>query len=252
MTIPYRTNWSIAQWQERLRNMYGTVNDQRRPLETFARVTEMATGISRGVREEQKEIMKKFFPRFLAWLIGLSTQLGVDLEEAVWGSYPGVCTYCRQPEACTCKLRPKKDRIVNRDEIEQFQTAHRKPDNLIDWVAMFSRIYKGINKETGRMKMIAHFMEELGEVCEAVRFHLVHDADLKTWKVELSRAEIETLLRQELSDLFAWFCGLTYQMGIELDAYMKEIYQATCPVCIGTHCTCSPYRVHSKLRLGAK
>lgn len=102
------------------------------------------------------------------------------------------------------------------------------------------------------MKMIGHFMEELGEVCEAIRFHLVSDDDLKAWKVELSRSEIETLLRQELSDLFAWFCGLTYHMGIELDAYMKEIYQAACPVCIGIQCTCSPYRVHRKLRLGAK
>jgi NTP pyrophosphatase (non-canonical NTP hydrolase) len=252
MTIPFRTNWSIAQWQTHLTKMYGNVNDKRRPLETFARVTEMATGISRGVREEEKEIMKKFFPRFLAWLIGLSSQVNVDLEQAIWDSYPGVCTYCRKPKNCTCKLGPKQPRIHQTEEIDKLQAQYPKPDNLLDWVAMFARIYEGINRETGRMKMLGHFMEELGEVCEAIRFHLVPAGDLVTWKVEVSHEQIEDLLRQELSDLFAWFCGLTYHMGVELDAYMKEIYQAVCPVCINIECTCSPYRVHQSLRLGAK
>lgn len=253
MSYGLRTNWSLSQWQHHVSQMFGNVNKQRSPLETFARVTEMATGISRGVREEDKEILKKFVPRFLAWLLGLSTQLGIDLEEAVYNSYPGVCTYCRLPEGCTCKLqRTNEERISNPKEIKQLQSRHPRPPNLLEWVGMFEHIYLDINKNTGHLKMLGHFLEELGEVCEIIRFHLVKDEDLERWNVTLTRIDIEKLLPQEFADLFAWFCGLAYTMGIEIDAFMKDIYQATCPECVRTICECSAYRVHKSLRLGVK
>lgn len=253
MSYGLRTNWSLSQWQHRLSEMFGNINKQRNPLETFARVTEIATGISRGVREEDKEILKKFVPRFLAWLLGLSTQLGIDLEEAVYNSYPGVCTYCRLPEGCTCKLKRTTDeRISDPNEIEELQSRHPRPTNLLEWVGMFAHIYHDINKNTGRLQMLGHFMEELGEVCEIIRFHLTLDEDLERWNVTLSRTDIEKLLPQEFADLFAWLCGLANSMGIEIDAFMKDIYQPNCPECAKPVCECPPYHVHNALRLGAK
>lgn len=248
-----RTRWSLGDWQAHLGKVYGNVNSGRRPLETFAHVVEMATGISRGVTADSPEVRRKFFPRFLAWLLGLSTQLGVDLEQAVYDSYPGVCCYCREPEDCSCKVSSGPfDRLDDPDEIRALQEQHPMPGHLVDWVGMFGNIYGNFNAEAGSLKMLGHFFEELGEVCEATRFHLTSDDDLKNWKVELSRRDIDRLLRQELADIFAWLCGLSFGMGVELDADMKDIYQTGCPVCIRDECICEPNRVHSKLRLGSK
>ena len=253
MSFSLRTNWTLHQWQHKLGTMFGNVNVQRSPLETFARVTEMATGISRGAREEDRDVLKKFVPRFLAWLLGLSSQLGIDLEEAVYNSYPGVCPYCRLPEGCTCKLqKQKRERLSSPDEIRLLQSNFPRPTDLLEWVGMFSKVYNQINKNTGTMKMVGHFMEELGEVCEIVRFHLAKDDNLAKWKVTLTREQIELLLRQELADLFAWYCGLAYALGVEIDADMKDIYQALCPECMKSVCECSADRVHTHLRLGAK
>lgn len=252
-SFPLHSRLTLQGWQSHLQDLYGKVNSERRPLETLARVTEMATGISRGVRENNHEVERKFFPRFLSWLMGLCNQLDVGLEQAVYDSYPGVCAYCRSPADCTCKLsKVPQQRLRDAAEIKALQAKNSMPNHLREWVALFGRIYGTINKEATPMKMLSHFMEELGEVCEIVRFHLVTDAQLAEWKVGITRAEINTHLREELADLFAWFCGLSFELGIDVDSEMKDIYQAACPECLGSPCVCSPYRVHRKLRLGAK
>lgn len=253
MSYSLRTNWELKTWQNHLSAIYNNVNKQRNVLETFARVTEMATGISRGVREEDTNILKKFMPRFLAWLLGLSSQMEIDFEEAVWASYPGVCPYCRKSVSCSCKLdKDVKNRIRDLDEIKKFQNTFPKPTNLVEWVSMFGRIYEDINNNSGKMKMIGHFLEELGEVCEIIRFSMVPNDKLITWKIPFSRDEIDLLVKQEFSDLFAWYCGLVNKMSVDIDSDMKIIYGSLCPECSQQICNCDPTKVHKKLRLGAK
>lgn len=253
MSWSLRTNWELSSWQNHLSSIYNKVNKQRNVLETFARVTEMATGISRGVREDDTKILKKFMPRFLAWLLGLSSQLDIDFEEAVWNSYPGVCPYCRKSISCTCKLdKDIKSRIKDINEIKKFQAMYPKPTDLVEWVSMFGRIYEDINNNSGKMKMIGHFLEELGEVCEIIRFSIVNEDKLKTWAIPFSKNEINLLVKQEFSDLFAWYCGLAHKMSIDIDSEMKDIYGSLCPECSKQVCVCDPNKVHKKLRLGAK
>lgn len=253
MSWNLRSNMPLSGWQKHLSGIYNDVNSKRRVLETFARVTEMATGISRGVREENKEILEKFMPRFLAWLLGLASQLKLNLEDAVWNNYPGVCPYCRKESNCSCKItKDYSSRLNEIEEIKKFQSKFNKPANLIEWVAMYSRIYEGINKTTGKMGMLSHFLEELGELSEIIRFSIVSDENLKKWDITLSRSEIELNLTQELSDLFSWFCGLSNILGVEIDYFMKENYGVICPECVDKPCKCDPYYVHKKLRLGSK
>lgn len=245
-----RTNWTLDGWQTHLDEIYGEVNSSRGISQTFARVTEMATGISRGVRENDPIIRATFFPRFLAWLLGLSSQLGIRLEEAAFEAYPSVCPYCRETSDCVCKIRPvKPSRGVL--GVDLFVPNASIPETLVEWVGMYFRIYGRINKESGSLKMLGHFMEELGEVSEIIRFWVVPDVKLAEWKVEITRDNINLQLRQELADLFAWFCGMAAELGVELDADMKQIYLENCPVCFSMPCDCDPNRVHTKLRLGS-
>jgi len=248
-----RSDMSLSWWQSHLDSFYGDVNSKRQVLETFARVTEMATGISRGVREENKEILEKFMPRFLAWILGLASQLNIDLEKAVWDNYPGVCPYCRKDINCSCKIsKDYTNRLSDGDEVKKYQLVYQKPENLVEWVGMYSRIYGQINKNTGKMKMLSHFLEELGELSEIIRFNIVAEEDLVKWNVALSKSEIKQNLDQEISDLFSWFCGLADILGVEIDYFMKGNYGAVCPECASKPCDCDPYYVHKKLRLGSK
>lgn len=44
---------------------------------------------------------------------------------------------------------------------------------------MFGRIYGAVNKNAGNVKMLGHFIEELGELAEIMRYHLADENDLR-------------------------------------------------------------------------
>jgi NTP pyrophosphatase (non-canonical NTP hydrolase) len=240
-----RSGKSLAEWQEHLAKMYHKQNDGRRPLETFARVVEMCSGIARGIHRSDVENLSKFAPRALAWLIGVANQLHVNLEEAVWFSYPGVCPHCRQAERCVCRLYKPRPPRASEEETRGLQAKHQKPKTIFEWQSMFYRIYGPMNEVVGEAKCLAAFLEELGELSEMIRFNYAPDAPL-------AKKEIQRRLEQELSDMFAWYCGVCNFKRVEIDAIMKDVYQAMCPECNKSPCECHPDHAHAKVRLSAK
>lgn len=245
MSMPgLRTNWSVKEWQNHLATLYAGQNAQRRPLETFARVVEMASGMARGIREDDKEGVQKFASRTLAWVLGLATQMNVDLEACLWAAYPGVCTHCKQVEACVCRLKPKLPRLTAAERTA-FQSTHKLPSSMVEWQAMFNRIYGNVNRMLGTDKSVLHFLEELGEVSEAVRFAIAPDSPF-------DKLVSQQMVKDELADLFAWFCGLVNLKAIEVDHFMMRTYSDSCPECLTKPCKCDPYHVHSRIRLGGK
>lgn len=245
-----KTFWSLGQWQEHMDDLYSDVNSRREPLETFARLTEMAAGTARGVREEDEELIQKYPPRFMAWLLGLSNQLDIDLEQATFDYYPGVCTYCRKSSNCACSVTDEKnERISDEEDIIRLKQKREKPSNLDEWVGMFNKIYGNVNEKIGEEDLLFHLLEELGEVCEIVRHYTITDEKLEEWSDQVTPDDIETRLRQEISDLFAWYCGLSNIMGVQVDHRMKMTYEESCPQCNKKPCSCDPYRIHEKVRL---
>ncbi len=247
MAIPgLRSGWNLGKWQDHLAVLYKEQNRARSPLETLTRVVEMGSGMARGVREDDPDVLKLFAPRTLSWILGLSTQLEVNLEEALWNSYPGVCTHCHDGAGCSCRVHPeKRRRLIDKNEIQSLQQKMTMPQSLPDWQAMFKRIYSTMNRTLGAEKCVLHFLEELGEVSEAIRYKIAPDSPYPAEKIDV-------MLRNELSDLFAWFIGLTNMKRMEIDAYMRDIYEYSCPECGKSPCTCHPYHVHPQVRLGGK
>lgn len=225
--------------------MYAERNKERRELETFARLVEMCSGIARGVHRDNPEFLNKFAPRALAWLLGMATQLKINLERVVWDCYPGVCPHCRLAERCVCRLQPKRLPRMSPQEIQDSQKVHELPKNLLEWKAMFDRIYGPMNRIVGEAKCLASFQEELGELAEIIRFHLSPDSTVP-------KEEVDRRLREEFADMFAWYCGVCSFRNIEIDGAMKQIYQSICPECANNPCKCHPYHVHGKVRLGER
>lgn len=249
-TAQLQTHWSLSRWQDHLNGLYGDVNEQRRPLETYARLTEMAAGTARGVREDNEQLMQKYMPRFLAWLLGLSSQLDVDVETVVFRYYPGVCTYCQSSRNCACGITNNSgERLVKESDISRLQSKHEKPSTLNEWVGMFNKIYGNINRSVGERDLLFHLLEELGEVCEMIRHYMIKDQDLEDWSDEINSENINVILSQEIADLFAWYCGIADVLGVQVDHRMKMTYEESCPVCYSNPCECSPYRIHSSRRL---
>jgi len=245
-----RTNWSLRRWQNHLNTLYGNVNEQRRPLETYARLTEMAAGTARGVRENDDTLIQKYMPRFLAWLLGLSSQIGIDVEEVSFTYYPGVCTYCRSSSSCACRITDSnRERLVEQSDIRELQSDHNKPSTLNEWVGMFNKIYGDVNRSVDERDLLFHLLEELGEVCEMIRHHMVKHQGLEDWSDEINSNNINILLNQEVADLFAWYCGIADVLGVQVDHRMKMTYEESCPVCHSNPCECNPYRVHKKRRI---
>ena len=211
------TGWTLAKWQDHLAGFYAERNAKRRPLETFARLVEMCSGIARSVRHQDDDLMDKYAPRALAWLLGVATQMKVNLEQAVWASYPGVCPHCRVPENCTCSLsRVLNHRIASEEERKSFQEKYDIPRNLREWRMMFFRLYGRINTERGELKCLACFLEQLGEVSVMIRQSMVSDSGLPKEQVEMH-------LRYELADMFAWYCCVITTAS-HVDYRLRELY----------------------------
>lgn len=238
-----RTNWSLAEWQKHLDNLYGNVNKERSPRDVFGRLLEMMGGLCRGVRDNDKEKIKTFSPRTLAWLLAYAERLKVDLEPSLAHWFPGVCPHCRAQRDCKCILgHREKERLKDGPELESLRDQFRTPSSLQDWLSMFNRIFGFANREVGVAKIFMHILEELGENNEALRHRL-------TTKPTISAETIQQHTEQELCDLFAWYAAVVNLELPEVDAYMKDIYFEHCPDCGNNPCGCAPDFVHPTFRL---
>lgn len=236
--------WSIAEWQERLNHIFKDVNKQRSESDIFGRMVEMISGIARGVRDKNDHTVKWFSPRALAWILALASKLDIDLDERLWHWYPGLCPHCRKDRSCKCIIGSEKpSRINDAIDINDAQEKHSRPDTIDDWMKLLKCIYGDSNSEVvENLKILIHLQEECGEVHEAIRHKL-------TSVPTLSEAYREDHLTQEMSDLFAWFCGAMNATNTNVSFHMKELYMDSCPDCHQSTCKCAPDFVQSKILL---
>jgi NTP pyrophosphatase (non-canonical NTP hydrolase) len=245
----YSSDKSLNGWQLRLAAVYGEANLKRQPLETFARVFEMCSGMARSVHrdaDDSERTLGEFAPRALAWILGLASQLDVDLERSVWDAYPGICPHCRNAVGCVCRLQPTSRKRLTDSEVKTYQAKHggQAPQRLFDWQGMFHGIYGPINDLVGEPKCLLAFFEELGEISEMIRFLQAPDSPL-------NKDIIQQRLSDEFADLFAWYSTVCAFRNLDIDVLMWDIYKEACNECNQIPCTCDPHHAHPKVRLSS-
>lgn len=126
-------DWSIHRWQQHLHSLYGGANakgDVPRALNRlFEEVAEVgllihqADGFDDSIYELQRKVAREMTD-VLAWLFGVATLLGVDVQESVSTLYDNLCPVCRSP-VCMCRSfekRPQTGTLAHRfmpaDEIK--------------------------------------------------------------------------------------------------------------------------------------
>ena len=166
---------------------------------TWAKVCE-------ALRKQKKEEVIALLPLLFRRLLVFANMVGVDLEEAVWHKYPGLCPSCLASADCDC-IRQKKT-FNGKETMDGFRAnLELRPKTLDGWQDMFGRIYGKVNKLVWKEMVWYHFEEEVGEVSDAYNFQLGPER-----------------LRDELADAFAWLLSFCNRMEINMARLIAAKY----------------------------
>lgn len=91
----------IDKFQKLIEDIYLKKDTERGLSKTFMWFTEEVGELSRALRENNKEEMKKEFADVLAWLFTLASLSGITMEETI-SKYTAGCPVCKEIP-CTCK-----------------------------------------------------------------------------------------------------------------------------------------------------
>lgn len=180
--------FSLAQWQQLFRAIYGDRNKELTPGAIWLHLMEEAGEVAKDFRRENYRQLEQDLPDVFAWLCGFASSYGLELEEVIWESYPRVCPYCLAKTDCLCIGRTKEKKNV--EALGNHRHSEDHPGSLDDWVDMFRDIYGGVNAIQSRAAVGFHLMEEIGEVANEIL------------KDNTARC------REELGDVFAWLVGV--------------------------------------------
>lgn len=197
-------------------------------------------------------------------------------SDLLWHRYPQLCPFCylrrtsgdrtRETEhgyhdACDCHLNilpavDPKAKIQAMAALRRFseEQMNSKPTSIDGWQEMFGQVFK-ISLESLTLKDIAlHFMEELGEVSDAiVRTYTYREENFVTGEPYRRQLRLES----QLADAFSWLFALVEKLEvlrkdrlfvaagpIRLSQLIWERYGSDdlgsfwCPFCKKVDCSC--------------
>lgn len=150
-----------------------------------------------------------------------------QLSEIVWNKYPGVCYFCtyrfgadelKSPDClqCRCLGVPRRSQDQANTAMRNLEIARgskKRPVTLDEWGHMIREIYGNVHKELPLAAVCLHFLEEVGEVAEALReieqLELLSSVDELPGKIRA--------LEEELADVFSWTFGLLNKLDQTLE-----------------------------------
>ncbi|MBM4054622.1 MAG: nucleotide pyrophosphohydrolase [Planctomycetes bacterium] len=91
----------ISKFQKLIEETYLEKDSKRGLAKTFMWFTEEVGELSRALRDNNKEELKKEFADVLAWLFSLASISGIKMEEAI-AKYTAGCPVCEKIP-CICK-----------------------------------------------------------------------------------------------------------------------------------------------------
>ena len=97
---------TIAEFQQRIEDIYLTKDRARGVEGTFAWFVEEVGELSRGLRRRDPRELEGEFADVLAWLTTLASLAGIDLEAAAGAKYDTGCPKCRQTPCACPEPRP--------------------------------------------------------------------------------------------------------------------------------------------------
>jgi len=206
-------------------HIYGPANQRDFPPERIMRRLFRESGFMlEAARKDARLSFGVCLPDTLSWLLAFANSLGINLHEAVWYKYPGVCFACLQPKNCPCGVEQPRD-IPDRERRLRGYRRHRtkrEPQTLVQEQALQRTLYGRQNERIFLIQTVSHLGEEMGELAEAFDLSDPHEMSL------------------EMADVFSWLCATATRLDLDLDTLMWQRYSYECPRCHHEICDCPP------------
>ncbi len=211
---------SIADLQKFIADVYGESGDKHFSLfELVAQQERFSMRILKRIRRRDMDELASDLAVALSWAIAAANRLHVDVGDALWKRFPGVCSYCgKRPCACTTRHLTGRAHISPAKGVKKPQTLERTQLEL-------GEIYPKDKRTIESAGML--LAEEMGEFSEAInRYYLSHQT-----------SEFEKVCK-ELADYVSCIFDVANSANISLADVFAKLYNKNCHLCHNIPCTC--------------
>jgi len=211
---------TVREFQEMNAYIYGKVNERYDDPDLILRLLEEIAKIMEIARKDELEKLPSQLARTYSWWNAVGNRFGIDLQEALWVKYPGVCPYCLRGENCACAIEhpviSDREKTLRRLRMER----DKDPKTLAGYQALHKRLYFLQNRRILVLHTAAHLGEEAGEISKEARHHNKKG------------------LEDEMADVASWMFALANRCRIELAEEVWRQYPYECEKCHLAVCTC--------------
>lgn len=228
---------TVREFQQMNAYIYGEANKRYGDAELILRLLEEIAVIMEIARKDELEVMPRHLSRIFSWLCAIANRLGIDLQEALWNKYPGVCPYCLRNENCACAIEhpniPDKELALRRFRRDRAS----EPKTLAEHQVLHHKLYYRQNRRIFVIQTAAHIAEEAGEISREFRH------------------KNPAGLQDEMADVVSWIFAVANRCGFELAdaAWIQFPYE--CEKCHHMVCDCEcsdPPRNHGDVEREAE
>ena len=172
----------------------------------------MLACVAAFARSFRKDTIKEDGQQHMAALLSsifiVAELFTIDIFDALWEKFPGVCTYCREKK-CSCaffKQKPDRDEAA----LAFFRAQEDcRPKTVQGWQELMRQIYGVANEQLSQIEVWMRVVEEAWEV-----------------EVEL-RVSNRAGIIDELADVFARTLGLCTKLGLDAEDFFEKDHQST-------------------------
>ena len=215
---------TITEYLAMFHHIFGEQDKQYTNDQLVLRLFERVADGEKLARKDYRKKFKVQLPVIFRSLASVVNRHQINLQEALWLKYPGVCTYCFSDFNCTCAAEhPRKmpNKEFELDKKRQYRNGGEQVTLREHW-ALHKRLYRVQNKRIFPIQISAHITEEVGEI--SVEFR----------KKNMRKAAIE------MADECSWLFALSVRLWpkIPFDDLIWRVYPYQCnqchqDVCIG-------------------
>jgi len=225
-------------------HIYGDKNEKEYTDDELTRrlCKEAMRMLEPGRKDRRDELVPRLVCTY-SWLNALATRLEIDLQDALWLKYPGVCSYCFKETHCLCgtehplKFKTKEEKNLMLRPLLRSRNG-REPQTLHDHQEFHRRLYFWQHETEDPLRIIAHVAEEADEIDTELWFW--KSAKAQNDREEASKRILET--QNEIADMAGWVLTLANRLRIDFADTVWSLYPYECMTCHSDVCTC-PHKV---------
>ncbi len=228
MQVHESPSWlTVEEFGLMFRDIYHDLNNLRYDNSTLLlRLFEQCSKMHEVVRKDYRDQFASQLADIYSFLNGVANRFNINLQEALWLKYPGICTYCLQKSDCECGMEhdEKAPKITESERLLIIKQAQQdrvdEPKNLADHQQLHYKLYFWKVKVSDPSKLADHITEEAGEVSRECRHG------------RLERGA------EEMADVISWIFALSNRLKINLSDEIWKFYPYKCRDCYSCPCIC--------------